>query len=322
MPKKILDQVKDKIRLKNYSRKTEKSYCNWIKYFIIFSGTRHPAEMGKNEIEIFLTHLAKKNYSPSTQAIALNSIVFLYHEIIRKQVGDLSYLRAKKRKHLPVVLCTDEVLDIMSNMEGTMRLIYLLMYGSGLRISECVKLRIQDVDFGLGLIRVVASKSYNDRVTILPVSLRPELSLHLSKVKKQYEDDVQLGKASVILPGRLAKKYKKDSEKYCWQYVFPSVRRFLNPETGKLGRGYLYDLTVSGYLKKVIRKMNFPKRVTPHTFRHSFATQLLLDGCDLRRVQLLLGHKSIVTTTIYTHITDQLKSKVVSPLDNIYHEQA
>jgi len=320
MQRKILDQVRDKIRGKNYSRKTETTYCKWIKYFIVFNGKRHPNEMDKYEIEKFLTHLSKKGYAPNTQAIALNSIVFLYKEIIHKKIDDLNFLRAKKRTHLPVVLSTEEVLEIVSKMDGTMRLIYLLLYGSGLRINECVNLRIQDLDFKLGLIRVVSSKSYTDRVTILPQMLKKELYTHVSMVKKLYEEDLKKSEASVMLPNRLAKKYTKDSEKFCWQYVFPSTRKFLNPETGKYGRGYLYPQTVARYLRKIVYRMNHPKRVTPHTFRHSFATQLLVDGCDLRRVQLLLGHRSILTTTIYTHITDQMINTPVNPLDHIYEK--
>lgn len=322
MAKKLLEQVKDKLRVKNYARKTEVSYCNWIKYFINFSGKRHPRDMGGTEIEAFLTHLAKKNYSPTTQTLALSAIVFLYKEIIKNEVGKLDYLRCKKRKRLPVVLSSDEVFMILSKMNGTMRLIYSLMYGSGLRISECVNLRVQDVDFSMGVIRVISSKSYKDRVTLLPEKLRNELLLHFTKLKELYEKDRAIGESSVNLPNRLSTKYKNDSEKFCWQYVFPSNRKFLNTETNKYGRGYLYPITVSRCLNKIMNKLNYSKRVTPHTFRHSFATQLLLDGCDLRRIQLLLGHGSIVTTTIYTHVTDQMKIEVTSPLDNIYENLA
>jgi len=318
--RKILDEVRDKIRVKNYSKKTEQAYSVWIKYFIVFSGKRHPRNLDKNDIEKFLTYLANTGYSPNTQKLALNSIAFLYKNVIPKNIEDLKFLRATKRVHLPVVLSSDEVLEIVSKMSGTMRLIYLLLYGSGLRISEAVNLRTQDLDFDLGLIRVVSSKSKIDHVTLLPSMLKDDLLRHVQHVKALYEEDLALDEVSVILPNKLAKKYPNDSEKFCWQYVFPSTRKFENPETDKLGRGHLYPLTVSRYLRKILREINHRKRITPHTFRHSFATQLLVDGCDLRRLQILLGHKNIETTTLYTHITDQMKNTPVNPLDHIYEK--
>lgn len=322
MQKKLLEQVRDKLQVMHYAEKTKSNYCGWIKSFILYKNKRHPIEMGAPEVESFLTHIANQGYSPSTQAVALNAIVFLYREIINKDVGDLNFLRARRRKHLPVVLTSEEACEIISRMKGTTRLVYLLLYGTGMRISECTKLRVQDIDFGLGLIKVVSSKSMTDRVTILPNSLIAPLKAHISEVEKIYKQDLEEGCASVILPNRLERKYKGESERFRWQFLFPSKQRYLNPLTGKYGRGYLHPSLVSKRLKRVVNVMNYPKRVTPHTFRHSFATQLLVDGYDLRRVQVLLGHQSIMTTTIYTHVTDQLKQKVVSPVDHIYDKMA
>lgn len=314
---KLLDQVRDKIRLKHYAYKTEKAYVEWMKRFIFFHNKRHPTEMGVLEIEKFLTYLAKvRNVSASTQNQAMHAILFLYKEVLKIDVGPLNSLRAKKTQNVPTVLTHSEAMKIIQNMTGVYRIIAQILYGSGLRLMECMRLRIKDVDFERRTITARNTKSDRDRVTCLPESVIEPLRLHLLGVRAQYETDLAYGRADVEIPCALEKKYPNAGREWAWQYVFPASQFSKDPRTGMVRRHHLYETSVQKAVAKAARQTGITKPCGPHTFRHSFATCLLEKGYDIRKIQELLGHKDVKTTMIYTHVAT-VGAGIVSPLDEI-----
>jgi integron integrase len=314
---KLLDQVRDVIRRKHYSIRTEQAYCDWIKRFILFHRKRHPAEMAEPEITAFLTYLAAKaNVAASTQNQALSALLFLYREVLQQQIGWLDHVeRAKKPARLPVVLTRAEVREIFSHLNGTTKLMAGLLYGSGLRLMECVRLRVKDVDLGYLTITVRESKGGKDRVTMLPTNLAQALQRHLLKRRSQHEQDLADGFGGVHLPHALGRKYPNANRQWMWQYVFASPRLSIDPRSGEKQRHHIAESILQRAVKEAISRAGINKPATCHTLRHSFATHLLERGYDIRTVQELLGHKDVSTTMIYTHVLNRPGIGVKSPLD-------
>lgn len=315
-PKMLLEVVKEKIRLKHYALKTEKCYCDWIRRYIRFNGKRHPREMGTAEIEAFLTHLAiDGNVSAATQNQAYSAILFLYREVLGMEVNPVRALRAKKNVNVPTVLTHDEAMSVIVRMTGVYRIIAQILYGSGLRLMECMRLRIKDVDFERRTITVRNTKSDRDRVTCLPAGMIEALHLHLLKVRAQFETDLFYGRADVEMPYALDKKYPNAGREWGWQYVFPASKFSVDPRSGVTRRHHLYETSVQKAVARAAREAGIVKPCGPHTFRHSFATRLLEKGYDIRKIQELLGHKDVKTTMIYTHVANP-GAGIVSPLDD------
>ncbi|PYK17896.1 MAG: integron integrase [Verrucomicrobia bacterium] len=285
--------------------------------FIRFHQMRHPGEMREAEMSEFLTHLARsENVSASTQNQALSALLFLYKEVLKQEIGWLQNVeRAKKSARLPIVLTRDEVHKLFSHLRGTARLMAGLLYGSGLRLMECVRLRVKDVDFGYARITVRDTKSGRDRVTPLPVNLAAPLQLHLSKVKLQHEQDLADGFGEVWLPDALARKYPRAAREWSWQFVFPSSRISIDPRTQVKRRHHIDESSLQQAVKMAVRSAGLTKPASCHTLRHCFATHLLENGYDIRTVQELLGHKDVSTTMIYTHVLNRPGIGVKSPLD-------
>ncbi len=317
--RKLLDQVRDKIRFKHYSIKTEQSYVSWIKRYIIFHQKQHPKDMGKIEIEQFLTHLAvARKVSPTTQNQAFSALLFLYREILRIDMKDwnIQALRAQERKHLPVVLTKEEVKQIIDHMEGVYQLVVKLMYGCGLRMNEVLNIRVKDIDFGFDKVYIWDSKSLKDRTLPLPSSIKTELALQVEKVEKLHKIDIEEGFGSVSMPYQLERKYPKAKFETKWQYLFPMSKVSKDPRSNLIRRHHMHEVTLSRNIQNAVKQAQIYKRVTSHIFRHSYATHLLQAGIDLRSIQELLGHKSVETTMIYTHIVKEMnKDGVKSPLD-------
>ncbi|RPJ38186.1 MAG: integron integrase [Planctomycetaceae bacterium] len=316
-PKKLLAQVRDAIRLKHYSIRTEESYVTWIKRFILFHHKRHPNEMAGAEIEAFLTHLAvQQQVAASTQNQALSALLFLYRNVLNRPL-DLSIdaVRAKKPKRLPTVLTKEETLMVIARLSGTQRLMAKLLYGGGLRLMECLRLRVKDLDFTPRQIIVRDGKGMEDRVTMLPESLIMPLQEHLSPVKRIHAQDVAQGVGPVSLPFALERKYPRAGRLWIWQYVFPSDRLAKDPRTGIIRRHHANESSLQKAVSQAGRTVGLNKRISCHTFRHSFATHLLQQGYDIRTVQELLGHKDVKTTMVYTHVLNRGGMAVRSPLD-------
>ena len=319
-PVKLLDQMRHKIRLKHYSIRTEKSYVSWARRFILFHGKKHPIDMGRKEIESFLTDLAVKGkVSASTQNQAFNAILFLYKQVLKKDVFDegVDSVRAKLPQRLPTVLSVEEVEAILDAMPGNYKLVGKLLYGCGLRGIECVRLRVKDADFGLNHILVRNGKGQKDRITVLPEDVKPALDEHLRYVKKLHESDLAQGYGWVYLPGALSRKYKNAPSEWGWQYVFPANTLSIDPRSGKKRRHHIHLNSLNKAIKKAAVTAQIKKPVSSHTFRHSFATHLLQDGYDIRTIQELLGHKDVSTTMIYTHVLNRGGRAVRSPLDKL-----
>lgn len=314
---KLLDQVRDLIRTKYYSIRTENQYLQWIRRFILFHGKRHPRDMGAPEVEAFLSHLAvSRDVAASTQNQALSALLFLYREVLGIDLPWLDNVtRAKRPQRLPVVLSRDEVRAVLDRMSGVYGLMASLLYGTGMRLMECVRLRVKDVDFARGEILIRDGKGAKDRVTMLPESLVPALQSHLNQRRAIFEDDLRAGKAGVYLPNALAVKYPGAPIEWGWQYVFVSGSYSIDPRSGAERRHHLDEKLLQRAMKKAVRAADLAKPATPHTLRHSFATHLLERGQDIRTIQALLGHKDVATTMIYTHVLNKGGRGVVSPLD-------
>ncbi|BCD61515.1 integron integrase [Nitratiruptor sp. YY08-26] len=317
--KKLLDILKEKIIFKGYSRATEKSYIYWNKEYILFHNKKHPKDMGKIEIEEFLTHLAvNKNVSPTTQNQAFNAILFLYKEVLGIDTKDwnIQALRAKRKEHMPVVLTKDEVRQIIFNMTGIYKLMLELMYGCGLRMNELLRLRIKDIDFGFDNVYIWDSKSQKDRILPLPQKIKDDLYIQVKQIEKIHQEDLSKGFGYVNLPHGLERKYPNAHKEFKWQYLFPMKKISKDPRSGKMIRFHILPTTFGRNIKSAVNRAKIPKKVSAHTFRHSYATHLLQAGFDIRTIQELLGHKDISTTMIYTHIVRNLsQNSIKSPLD-------
>ncbi len=314
---KLLDRVRELMRLKHYSLRTEKTYGEWIRRYILYHGRRHPREMGAEEVTAFLTHLAaERDVAASTQNQALSALLFLYGEALDVKLPWLGEIqRVTRPARLPVVLTREEARSVLACLRGEYRLMADLLYGSGLRLLECLRLRVKDVDFGYLQITVREGKGGKDRVTVLPVSLAPAIREHLEAVKKLHAADLAAGFCRVMLPEALERKYPKAPREWAWQWVFPAAQLSTDPVTGIKRRHHALEKNLQNAVKAAARKSGIAKHVTPHVFRHSFATHLLEAGYDIRTVQELLGHKEVSTTMIYTHVLNRPGLAVRSPLD-------
>jgi integron integrase len=315
--KKLLEQMRDILRIKHYSIRTERSYISWAKRFILFHGKKHPREMGENEIAQFLTYLAcERNVAASTQNQALNAIVFLYRQVLKMPLDEkIQAVRAKRPQRIPTVLSDKEAQCVIAALVGVTKLQVRLLYGSGLRLMECVRLRVKDIDFAMNHICVRNGKGNKDRITLLPQSLIPELKEHLEHVQLLHISDLERGYGSVYLPYALARKYPRAEHQLAWQYVFPSKSLSRDPRSGKIRRHHIDEGTLRKAVQKATRIAGIHKPVACHTFRHSFATRLLENGYDIRTVQELLGHSDVNTTMIYTHVLNKGPMAVKSPVD-------
>jgi integron integrase len=315
--KRLLDVVRDAIRTKHYSIRTEEAYVNWVRRFILFHGKRHPKDMGGPEIEAFLTHLAVEGHvSASTQNQALSALLFLYRAVLHQDIDhSIDAVRAKPSQHLPEVLTKEEARPVISQMSGIYQLQARLLYGSGLRLLECLRLRVKDLDFDRRAIIVRNTKGNEDRVTVLPDSVVEPLKEHLLRVKRLHQEDLARGGGAVCLPDALDRKYPNAAREWLWQYVFPSEQLSVDPRSGVTRRHHLDESGLQRAVRQAARAAGMEKRVTCHTFRHSFATHLLENHYDIRTVQELLGHKDVRTTMIYTHVLQRGGLAVRSPLD-------
>jgi len=330
----LFDQVREVMRFHHYALRTEEAYLQWIRRFLIFHRTRsapeffsaggepgswrHPREMGEAEVEAFLSHLAvARDVAASTQNQALNALVFLYEQVLQRPLGVLSeFARVNRPARLPAVLTAEETQRVLAALKpGTNGLIIRLLYGTGMRLMECLRLRVKDVDFARAQIVVREGKGDKDRVTMLPERLKEELRAHLLRVKLLHDKDVQEGFGRVYLPHALARKYPKADREWGWQWVFPSARRSSDPRRQAVRRHHAHELSVQRAMKEAVLLAKLPKPATCHTLRHSFATHLLEAGYDIRTVQELLGHQDVSTTQIYTHVMQKPGLGVRSPLD-------
>ena len=313
----LLDQVRELIRIRHYSIRTEQAYLQWIRRFILFNGKRHPREMGGPEVTAFLSHLAiGRNVAASTQNQALNAILFLYRDVLKIALPWLDEVqRAKKPQHLPVVFTRAEVKALLARLEGTSWLMASIIYGGGLRLLECLRLRVKDIDFEYGQILIRDAKGQKDRVTILPRALMDPLRTHLARVHELHEADIRVGFGRVYLPNALEQKYPNANLEWPWQYIFPASRHSIDPRSGERRRHHAPEDALQRAVKMAVRGAGILKPGSVHTLRHSFATHLLESGYDIRTVQELLGHADVKTTMIYTHVLNRGGRGVVSPLD-------
>ena len=313
----VIESVRLAIRARHYSPRTEKAYLFWTRRFLAFSSWRSPESMGPVEVKAFLTHLASAvHISASTQNQAFSALLFLYREVLGRTLEGLEdTARAKRPIRLPVVLSRSEVAAILGHLRGTTWLLASLMYGSGLRILECVRLRVKDVDFDRGEVTVRDGKGRKDRITMLPIKVVDPLRAHLGRVRVQYEADRAGGLASVLLPDALASKYPAAPSSWAWHWAFPAARIYVDPNTGQRRRHHLHESVVQRAFSAALRASGIPKQASCHTLRHSFATHLLESGHDLRTIQELLGHSDVATTMIYTHVLNRGGLGVRSPLD-------
>ena len=321
MSNKIIDDMRDVMRRRHYSIRTERSYCEWVKRFALHFNmkSRDDLSEGEKKIETYLTFLARdRNVAPSTQNQALNALVFLYKHVLKQPLNEkINAERAARKVKIPVVLTRDETKRIIGAMTGIHQLVVKLLYGSGLRIIECLRLRVHDIDFGMKALTVRSGKGDKDRVTTLPPSLGTPLEAHLRHVKIVHEGDLANGYGEVYLPHALARKYPNAARKWQWQYVFPAQSLSTDPRTGIVRRHHLDPSPINKAIAKAVRTAGVQKQVSAHTFRHSFATDLLRRGTDIRTIQSLLGHKDVQTTMIYTHVLQQGGEGVISPLEDL-----
>lgn len=314
---KLLDQVRDRIRVKHYSIRTERAYVDWIRRFILFHGKRHPKDMGAEEVEAYLTHLAVSgNVASATQGQALSALLFLYKGVLGLDLPWLDNVtRAKKPQRLPTVLTEEESRRVLAHLDGVKWLMASLLYGTGMRLMECLRLRVKDIDFAKKEILIREGKGMKDRVTMLPLSLVEPLKAQLEKARVLHQNDLDEGFGEVYLPFALEKKYPNAGRQWGWQYAFPSTKLSRDPRSNKMRRHHLDEKVLQRAVAKAAREAGLVKPTSCHTFRHSFATHLLQSGYDIRTVQELLGHKDVQTTMIYTHVLNRGGRGVVSPLD-------
>jgi len=315
----LLEQVREALRSRHYSKRTEATYIQWIRRFIFFHQMRHPSGMAEAEVNQFLTHLAvKEKVSASTQNQALSALLFLYRYVLAHEFGQLGeVIRARKSKRLPVVFTRAEVRAVLSKLKGEQRLIGVLMYGTGMRLMECLRLRVKDIDFGLGEVTIREGKGDKDRRTMLPEKLTAPLQQHLERVKNIHALDLHAGFGRVPLPYALNRKYPNASTDWRWQFIFPQMKRWVDPQTCEQGRHHVDASIIQKAIKNAVRAAGIDKPATSHTLRHSFATHLLEDGYDIRTIQELLGHKDVSTTMIYTHVLNRGGRGVKSPADSL-----
>jgi integron integrase len=315
----LLDRVRDACRARHLSRRTEQAYVAWIRRYILFHDKRHPSEMGAPEVTKFLTALAVDcQVAASTQNQALSALLFLYKDVLE---ADLPWLdgivRARRPERLPVVLTRDEVRAALAGLAGAPRLMACLLYGAGLRVLECCRLRVQDVDFATNQIVVRGGKGDKDRITMLPDIVKEPLIGHLARIRAQHQRDLAAGAGWVELPYALVRKYPNAGREWVWQWVFPATRVYKDRATGQRRRHHLHETVLQRAVRAAVRQAGLAKRASPHTLRHSFATHLLEDGHDIRTVQELLGHRDVSTTMIYTHVLNRGPAAVRSPADRI-----
>ena len=317
MKRKLLDQVSDIARFRHLSFRTEQTYRNWIKRYILFHGKRHPRELGAEAVRAFLTDMAvNQHVSASTQNQAFNALLFLYKQVLQAEFPDITGVeRARQSRRLPVVFTKEESTAALAHMKGARGLIAALLYGSGLRIMEAVRLRVKDIDFSRDEIIVRDGKGEKDRVTMLPQALKPRLRMQIYAVQKLHRKDLRLGYGAVHLPYALERKYPRAANEFLWQYVFPAKKLSADPRSGKIQRHHISEQRVQRAVKAALIAAGIRKNGACHSFRHSFATHLLEDGYDIRTVQELLGHKDVRTTMIYTHVLNKGGRCVRSPLD-------
>jgi integron integrase len=313
----LLDHIRTAVRTRHYSLRTEKTYVEWAKRFVIFHGMRHPRSMGKVEVEAFLSHLAVAGeVAASTQTQALNALIFLYRHVLGVEIGWLDeVVRAKKSTRVPVVMTRAEVDSVLAHLRGEYWLMGNVLYGAGLRLHECLQLRVKDLDFSYRQIVVRHGKGGKDRITMMPESVMATLRDHLAKVRTLHNKDLAEGYGSVYLPHALERKYQSAAREWGWQYVFPAVERSRDPRSGIVRRHHVHEQSLQRAVKTAVVKSGIVKPASCHTFRHSFATHLLEMGHDIRTVQELLGHNDVSTTMIYTHVLQRNRHGIRSPLD-------
>jgi integron integrase len=312
-----LDRVRWHLRVKRYSIRTEQSYVDWIKRFILFHKKRHPTEMGEDEIAAFLSHLAiDGRVAASTQNQAFSALLFLYQQVLERKLDFIAGVeRVRRPPKLPVVFTRAEARAVLARLNGDYRLMVHLLYGSGLRLLECLRLRVKDIDFGYRQITVREGKALRERVTILPDRLIRPLQAHLGRVKERHLQDLARNAGAVYLPSALHRKYPKAAREWAWQYVFPAQKLSLDPRSGEKRRHHIAERNLQNAVRDAIRATGIAKAASCHTFRHSFATHLLENGYDIRTVQELLGHKDVTTTMIYTHVCNRPGLGIRSPVD-------
>lgn len=317
----FLQSLRDVIRVKRYSLQTEKSYLYWTKFFIMFNDKRHPKDMGAAEINRFLTYLAvNRGVSAATQNQALCALVFMYKNIFEQQFDGLIFSYAKRPKNIPSVLSPNQVATIIHNLKMPYQLIVSILYGSGLRLNEVLRLRVKDIDFANQTIFIFRGKGQKDRLTLLPKELNGVITNQINHVEILHKQDLRDGFGLTSVPASLHRKYKAAMKDFAWQYLFPSSTRCNHPIDEYICRHHLHPSTLTKHLRRAVLKAKINKKVSAHTFRHSFATALLLNGTDIRTVQTLLGHSDLRTTEIYTHVIGERHAGTVSPFDNISHK--
>ena len=314
----FIESIRNILRVKRYSLQTEKAYLYWIRKLIFFHNKRHPRDMTESDVELFLTHLAiNEKVSPLTQNQALCAVVFMYRHVFGRELNNMKFHFAKTPQRIPQVLTHNEAVKVIQNLQGKHKLIASIMYGSGLRVSEVLRLRIKDLDFERNTVFVYQSKGQKDRVTLLPNNIKDQLNSQVELVRHIHERDLHDGFGLTSLPASLISKYKNAAKNFYWQYLFPSTTRCKHPHDDYICRHHLHQTAFRKALKVATKKADISKRVTSHTFRHSFATRMLETGHDIRVVQELLGHDDIKTTQIYTHVIGKNKFGAISPIDSI-----
>ncbi len=305
------------LRLKHYSYKTEQTYFDWCRRYYQYCQKEEIDFKSSQSVKNYLTYLAvRRKVAGATQSQAFNSILFMFRFVLKEEIDDIrGAVRSKRKRNLPAVLSVDEIKLLFKQVEGSKRMMLELIYGTGLRVSEFIRLRVKDIDFDNDLVIIVDGKGGKDRAVVLPQKLKKQLREHLDKVKEVHEKDLKAGYGEVYLPPALSRKYSGAAKEWKWQYVFPSGNLSVDPRGGKVRRHHILDKTVQDVMRNAVLKSKIPKKASVHTLRHSYATHLLMNGVNIRQIQELLGHKSLETTMIYTHILKDLSTKPESPLD-------